>query len=131
MTNRRHFGDKLRKLFDSRQDSPMLRMNVRAFVFRSSVNDENIRQVLGELLYLVRFPIMARKYFTENVSKKSLLSYEEIINVYQSLDDQELAVFPTKRRNIEHMVCRRCDTSFHEKRLSKHNWIHFLSFFRI
>jgi hypothetical protein len=76
------------------------------------VNDENIRQVLGELLYLVRFPIMARKYFTENVSKKSLLSYEEIINVYQSLDDDELAVFPTKRRNIEHMVCRRCDISF-------------------
>jgi hypothetical protein len=75
------------------------------------VNDENIRQVLGELLYLVRFPIMARKYFTENVSKKSLLSYEEIINVYQSLDDEELAMFPTKRRNIDHMVCRRCDTS--------------------
>jgi len=75
------------------------------------VNDENIRQVLGDLLYLVRFPIMERKYFTDNVSKKSLLSYEEIINVYQSLDDEELAVFPTKRRNIEHVVCRRCDTS--------------------
>jgi hypothetical protein len=40
--------------------------------------------------------------------------YEEIINVYQSLDDQELAVFPTKRRNKEHMehrVCLRCDAS--------------------
>jgi hypothetical protein len=36
----------------------------------------------------------------------------ELINVYQSLDDEELAVFPTKRRNIEHMVCRRCDISF-------------------
>jgi hypothetical protein len=33
------------------------------------VNDENIRQVLGDLLYLVRFPIMERIYFTENVSK--------------------------------------------------------------
>jgi len=76
-----------------------------------TVNDENIRQVLGDLLYLVRFPIMERKYFTEKVSKKSLLSYEEIINVYQSLDDEEITVFPTKRRKIEQVVCRRCDTS--------------------
>ena len=78
------------------------------------VNDENIRQVLGDLLYLVRFPIMERKYFTENVSKKGLLSHEEIINVYQSLDDEEIAMFPTKWRNIkhmEHMVCLRCDTA--------------------
>jgi hypothetical protein len=64
--------------------------------------DENIRQVLGDLLYLVRFPIMERKYFTENVSKKGLLSHEEIINVYQSLDDEEIAMFPTKWRNIKH-----------------------------
>jgi uncharacterized membrane protein YukC len=54
---------------------------------------------------------MERKYFTENVSKKSLLSYEEIINVYQSLDEEEIAMFPTKWRNIKHMVCLRCDTS--------------------
>ena len=74
------------------------------------VNDENIRQVLGDLLYLVRFPIMERKYFTEKVSKKSLLSYQEIINIYQSFDDEEIAVFPRKRRTIEPMVCLRCDT---------------------
>jgi BTB/POZ domain-containing protein 1/2 len=79
-----------------------------------TVNDENIRQVLGDLLYLVRFPIMERKYFTENVSKKSLLTLDEIVKVYQSLDDEEIAVFPTKWRNIEHMehmVCLRCATS--------------------
>jgi hypothetical protein len=45
-----------------------------------TANDESIRQILGDLLYLVRFPIMERKYFTENVSKKGLLSHEEIIN---------------------------------------------------
>jgi hypothetical protein len=125
MTNLRQSGDKLRKLFDSRQGSPMLRMNLRAFVLRSprwkscavcrttqtrssstlawrlviesddlkckeeiiyqkiiewstnrcqdqnlTVTDENIRQVLGDWVYLVRFPIMERKYFTEIVSKK-------------------------------------------------------------
>jgi len=74
------------------------------------VNDENIRQVLGDLLYLVRFPIMERKYFTEKVSKKNLLSYEEIVNVYQSFDDEEITMFPRKKRNIEPMVCLRCDT---------------------
>ena len=82
---------------------------------RLTVNDENIRQVLGDLLYLVRFPIMERKYFTENVSKKSLLSSDEIINVYQSFDDEEITVFPSKLRNIEHMehmVCLRCDTGY-------------------
>jgi hypothetical protein len=78
------------------------------------VNDENTRQVLGDLLYLVRFPIMERKYFTEKVSKKSLLSSDEIVKVYQSLDDEKISVFPTKLRNIEHMehmVCLRCDTN--------------------
>jgi hypothetical protein len=79
-----------------------------------TVNDENIRQVLGDFLYLVRFPIMERKYFTENVSKKSLLTLDEIIKVYQSLDEEEIGVFPTKWRNIEdmeHMVCLRCDSA--------------------
>ena len=79
------------------------------------VNDANIRQVLGDLLYLVRFPIMERKYFTKNVSKKSLLTFEEIVKVYQSHDDEETGVFPTKWRiveqHMEHMVCLRCDTS--------------------
>ena len=77
---------------------------------RLIVNDENIRQVLGDLLYLVRFPIMERKYFTEKVSKKSLLSSDEIINVYQSLDDEAIALFPTKRRHTEPIVCLRFDT---------------------
>jgi hypothetical protein len=79
-----------------------------------TVNDENIRQVLGDFLYLVRFPIMERKYFTENVSKKSLLTLDEIIKVYQSLDEEEIGVFPTKWRNIEEMeqmVCLRCDSA--------------------
>ena len=76
-----------------------------------AVNDENIRQVLGDLLYLVRFPIMERKYFTEHISKRSLLSSDEIINVYQSFDDEEITVFKTKLRNMESVVYLRCDTA--------------------
>ena len=75
------------------------------------VNDENIRQVLGNSLYLVRFPIMERTYFTENVSKKSLLSSDEIINIYQSLDDRAIAVFPTRSRKVKYVVCIRCNTA--------------------
>ena len=63
-------------------------------------NDENIRQVLGDLLYLVRFPILERKYFTENVSKRSLLPLDEIVKVYQSHDDEEIGVFPATFRNM-------------------------------
>ena len=73
------------------------------------VNDENIRQVLGDLLYLVRFPIMEQTYFTENVSKKRLLTVDELLKVYQSFDDEEVDMFPTKRRCMERVVCRRCD----------------------
>ena len=86
-----------------------------------TANDENIRQILGELLYLVRFPIMERKYFTQNVSKKSLLTLDEIVKVYQSLDDEEIDVFPTKCRNKERMensLCLRCDTN------NSGNWKH-------
>ena len=78
---------------------------------RLTVNDENIRQVLGDLRYLVRFPIMERTYFTENVSKKSLLNSDEIINIYQSLDDKAIAVFPTRSRKVKYVVCHRCDTA--------------------
>jgi hypothetical protein len=68
-----------------------------------TVNDENIRQVLGDLVYLVRFLIMERQYFTEIVSKKSLLTLDEIVKVYQSFDGDEIDVFPTKWRNKVHM----------------------------
>jgi len=74
------------------------------------VNDENIRQVLGDLLYLVRFPIMERKYFTGNVSKKTLLTVDELLKVYQSFDGEEVDMFPTKMRTMEATVCLRCDT---------------------
>ena len=52
-----------------------------------------------------RFPIMERNYFTENVSKTCLLTVDEILKVYQSFDDEKIDMFPTKRRNVEHLVC--------------------------
>ena len=40
----------------------------------------------------------------------ALLILVELLNIYQSFDDEEIAVFPRKRRTIEPMVCLRCDT---------------------
>jgi hypothetical protein len=40
-------------------------------------NDEQLRKVLGDLIYLIRFPIMERKYFTNEVSTKNVLTLEE------------------------------------------------------
>ena len=75
-----------------------------------TVNEENIREVLGDLLYLGRFPIMERKYFTEKVSKKCLLTVDEMLKVYQSFDDEKIDMFPTKSRwHMICVVCRRCD----------------------
>jgi hypothetical protein len=37
-------------------------------------NDEQLRKVLGDLIYLIRFPITERKYFTNEVSTKNVLT---------------------------------------------------------
>jgi hypothetical protein len=88
-----------------------------------TVNDENIRQVLGDLVYLVRFLIMERQYFTEIVSKKIVLTLDEIVKVYQSFDGDEIDVFPTKWRNKEHMRLNQTLLSPRRSRNRKHRQV--------
>jgi len=47
-------------------------------------NDEQLRKVLGDLIYLIRFPIMKRKYFSNEVSRKNVLTLEEKVEIFQS-----------------------------------------------
>ena len=47
-----------------------------------SVTDDHIRTVLGDLLYCIRFPLIQRKYFTDNISERSILTPSEIISIY-------------------------------------------------
>lgn len=47
------------------------------------VNDTNLRAVLGDILFLIRFPNMKPRVFTELVSKRNLLTAEEKLAVYQ------------------------------------------------
>ncbi|XP_071127678.1 BTB/POZ domain-containing protein 6-like [Mytilus edulis] len=63
-----------------------------------TTTDENIRKLLGDLLYLIRFPCMKPHIFTEKVSSANILSHEEIVRVYQFNTGQENTTFPSKCR---------------------------------
>ena len=64
-------------------------------------NDEQWRKVLGDLIYLKRFPVMKRKYFTNNVSTKNVLTLEETVEIYQS---SVIYTFPTNMRLSNSML---------------------------
>jgi len=44
---------------------------------------ENMRTVLGEILYLVRFPLMDKTYFTNVVSENPLLTEKEVLELFK------------------------------------------------
>jgi hypothetical protein len=58
-------------------------------------NDEQLRKVLGDLIYLIRFPIMERKYFTNEVSTKNVLTLVEKVEIFQSFHDKPIDTFPS------------------------------------
>ena len=47
------------------------------------VNNTNQRQVLGDILFLIRFPIMSPLFFTETVSTANILTADEKVAIYQ------------------------------------------------
>jgi hypothetical protein len=65
---------------------------------RVTAKDKQLRKVLGDLIYLIRFPIMQRKYFTEKVSTKNVLTLEEMVAIYQSFDGKKICTFPAHVR---------------------------------
>ncbi|CAG2219712.1 unnamed protein product [Mytilus edulis] len=62
--------------------------------------DENIRKFLGELLYLIRFPLMTSKYFTDEVSSTNILTFEEKVALFQHFNGKHTDMFSSKRRQI-------------------------------
>ncbi|VDI08118.1 Hypothetical predicted protein [Mytilus galloprovincialis] len=62
-----------------------------------ATTDENIRECLGDLLYLIRFPVMKPQYFTEEVSCKSLLTATEKVKVYQHFNYMTTDIFPSNK----------------------------------
>jgi len=65
-----------------------------------TADDEQLRKVMGDLIYLIRFPIMKHKYFTNKVSTKNVLTLEEKVEIYQSFDGKVIDTFPTNARLI-------------------------------
>jgi hypothetical protein len=53
-----------------------------------------LRKVLGDLISLIRFPIMERKYFTNEVSTKNVLTLVEKVEIFQSFHDKPIDTFP-------------------------------------
>ncbi|KAL4228793.1 BTB And C-terminal Kelch [Mactra antiquata] len=80
------------------------------------VNDYNIRDTLGDILYLIRFPNMNERTFTELVSDRNILTADEKLTVYQHFNrsprDGEVAntglKFPSRPRNCSDIfrICR-------------------------
>lgn len=67
-----------------------------------SATDQNRRQVLGNLLYQIRFPTMDVVYFTQRVSFRDILSDDEAVSVYQYFHGEERQLsrkFNKKERN--------------------------------
>ena len=51
--------------------------------------DENRRQILGPLLYFIRFPVMDVVYFTQKVSFREILSNDEAVSIFQYFHGEE------------------------------------------
>ncbi|WAR25067.1 BTBD6-like protein [Mya arenaria] len=65
-------------------------------------SSENLRTVLGDVLYLVRFPLLDKTYFTNVVSENSLLIETEVLELFKYFykTGAQTKVFETKPRNI-------------------------------
>ncbi|VDI31961.1 speckle-type POZ protein [Mytilus galloprovincialis] len=61
-------------------------------------NPENIRSVVGNLLYLIRFPLVEKKYFSQCVSHTGILTLPEIVNVFRSHYGEKSDLFVEKTR---------------------------------
>ncbi|XP_063414549.1 BTB/POZ domain-containing protein 6-like [Mytilus trossulus] len=72
--------------------------------------DVNVRECLGDLLYLIRFPVMRPQYFTEEVSCKDLLTSTEIIKVYQHFNEKTTDIFPSNKRSFKIKI-ERCQVN--------------------
>ncbi|OWF39116.1 BTB/POZ domain-containing protein 6 [Mizuhopecten yessoensis] len=51
------------------------------------VTDINRREVLGDIFYTVRFPIIDKKYFAREISFRNILTTEEISNIFRCQKD--------------------------------------------
>ncbi|XP_071145748.1 BTB/POZ domain-containing protein 6-like [Mytilus edulis] len=61
-------------------------------------NDENIRSVLGDVIFAIRFPLMDVEYFARNITVKNILTKDEILSVFQSIHTKAEGLFSSEKR---------------------------------
>ena len=70
-------------------------------------NDDNRHRMLGNLRYLIRFPVMDVDYFTKHVSTQNLLTKDEKIAIFQYLHSRSqpsVEPFKTNRRSVTRVL---------------------------
>jgi hypothetical protein len=77
---------------------------------RVIAKDEQLRKVLGDLIYLIRFPIMEHTYFTNEVSTKNVLTATEMVEIYQSMNGKLIVTFSDKMR-LSKLIVWRCESN--------------------
>ena len=87
-----------------------------------TANDKQLRKVLGDLIYLIRFPTMEPKYFTNEVSTKNVLAADEKIDIFQSFHDKQICTFPENMRLYKSKLdVWRCEANFDKDTSWNHN----------
>jgi hypothetical protein len=85
-------------------------------------NDEQLRKVLGDLIYLIRFPTMKRKYFSNEVCTKNVLTAQEKVEIFLSFDGKQIYSFPANMRlPISKLEVWRCESNLNTSDPWDHN----------
>ena len=78
-----------------------------------TANDEQLRKVLGNLIYLIRFPVMDREYYANEVSTKNVLTADEKVEIFQSFHNKPINTFPANvRLSISMLEVCRCEANW-------------------
>ena len=77
------------------------------------ISPQQCREVLGDALYLLRFPTMTLDDFANGAAQSELLSYQEIADLflYHTSKHKPKLRFPTTRRKGRVRCCRRFQTT--------------------
>jgi hypothetical protein len=85
-------------------------------------NDAQLRKALEDLIYLIRFPIMERKYFSNEVCTRNVLTAEEKVEIFLSFDGKQIYTFPANMRlPISKLEVWRCESNLNTSEPWYHN----------
>ncbi|CAC5385503.1 BTBD3_6 [Mytilus coruscus] len=73
-----------------------------------TASGENLREITGPLLYLVRFPLVDKEYFANEIAHSGLLNSEEVISVFSSHYGRKNGFFAELVRNSKLCYLKDC-----------------------